>query len=68
MNDAEASLVRAEIESLTRRAEAAESLRDQFKRERDEARAILARVRTSLGEVHNDPATDGRPVGALSNE
>jgi len=68
MNDTEANLVRAEIESLTRRAEAAESSRDQYKRERDQARAILARVRTSLGEVHNDPATDGRPVGALSNE
>jgi hypothetical protein len=68
MNPAEADLVRHELASLTRRAEAAESLRDQFKRERDEARAILARVRTSLGEVHNDPATDGRPVGALSNE
>jgi len=49
---------------LTRRAEAAESLRDQYKRERDEARAILARVRTSLNEAHNDPADDGRPTGS----
>lgn len=64
MNDAEASLVRAEIESLTRRAEAAESSRDQYKRERDEARAILARVRTSLSEVHNDPGSDGVPPGS----
>jgi len=66
MNDTEANLVRAEIESLTRRAEAAESLRDQYKRERDAARAILARVRTSLNEAHNDPASDGRPTGSES--
>ena len=33
MNAAEADLVRAEIESLTRRAEQAESSRDQYKRE-----------------------------------
>ena len=64
MNAAEADLVRAEIESLTRRAEQAESSRDQYKRERDEARAILARVRTSLNEAVNDPVSDGRPVGS----
>ena len=64
MNDTEANLVRAEIESLTRRAEQAESSLDRYKRERDEARAILARVRTSMNEAHNDPASDGRPVGS----
>jgi len=64
VNDTEANLVRAEIESLTRRAEQAESSRDRYKRERDEARAILARVRTSMNEAHNDPASDGRPVGS----
>jgi len=64
MNPAEADLVRHELASLTRRAEAAESSRDQYKRERDEARAILARVRTSLNEAHNDPADDGRPTGS----
>jgi len=64
MNPAEADLVRHELASLTRRAEQAESSRDQYKRERDEARAILARVRTSLNEAHNDPADDGRPTGS----
>ena len=66
MNPAEADLVRHELASLTRRAEAAESSRDQYKRERDQARAILARVRTSMNEAHNDPATDGRPEGVQS--
>jgi len=66
MNPAEADLVRHELASLTRRAEAAESLRDQYKRERDAARAILARVRTSLNEAHNDPGSDGRPAGSES--
>ena len=64
MNADEADLVRHELASLTRRAEAAESARDQYKRERDEARTILARVRTSLNEAHNDPADDGRPTGS----
>lgn len=64
MNDAEASLVRAEIEAANRRATQAEAERDQYKRERDEARAILTRVRTSLGEVQNDPGDDGKPRGA----
>lgn len=64
MNDAEASLVRAEIESLTRRAEAAESLLHTAERERDQLRALLARIRTSLNEVHNDPASDGVPPGS----
>ena len=66
MNPAEADLVRHELASLTRRAEQAESSRDQYKRERDAARAILAHVRTSLGEVHNDPGSDGRPAGSES--
>ena len=64
MNPAEADLVRHELASLTRRAEAAESLRDQFKRERDEARAILARIKSSLAEGFNDPGHDGQPRDA----
>jgi len=64
MNADEAALVRHQIEAAEHRAKAAESLRDQYKRERDAARAILAHVRTSLGEVHNDPADDGKPRGA----
>lgn len=63
MNDTEANLVRAEIEALTRRAEAAESDRDRYKRERDQARAILARIKSSLAEVFNDPGHDGQPRG-----
>ena len=64
MNATEAALVRHPIEAAERRAKAAEASRDQYKRERDEARAILARVRTSLNEAHNDPADDGRPTGS----
>ena len=64
MNADEAALVRHQIEAAEQRAKAAEAERDQYKRERDAARAILARVRTSLGEVHNDPADDGKPRGA----
>ena len=66
MNADEAALVRHQIEAAEQRAKAAESLRDQYKRERDQARAILARVRTSLNEAHNDPASDGRPTGSES--
>jgi len=64
MNADEADLVRHELASLTRRAEAAESSRDQYKRERDEARAILARIKSSLAEGFNDPGHDGQPRDA----
>jgi hypothetical protein len=64
MNPAEADLVRHELASLTRRAEQAESSRDQYKRERDEARAILARIKSSLAEGFNDPGHDGQPRDA----
>jgi predicted nucleic acid-binding Zn-ribbon protein len=68
MNDAEASLVRHELASLTRRAEQAECSLREVARERDHLRALLTRLRTSLNEIQNDPVSDGRPVGALSNE
>jgi len=61
MNAAEADLVRCELESLTRRAEAAESSLRAIARERDQLRAILTRIRTSLNENANDPGSDGVP-------
>lgn len=62
MNSVEADLVRAEIESATRRAEQAESSLREVARERDHLRALLSRLRTSLGEVMNDPGSDGAPT------
>jgi hypothetical protein len=64
VNATEAALVRAQIEAAEHRAEAAEAARRRAEAERDALRALLARVRTSLNEAHNDPASDGRPVGS----
>ena len=62
MNADEAALVRRQIEAAERRAEAAEAAQKRAEGERDALRALLARVRTSLNEAHNDPASDGRPA------
>jgi len=64
MTNDEAELVRCQIEAAERRAQAAECDRDQYKRERDEARAILARIKSSLAEGFNDPGHDGQPRDA----
>jgi hypothetical protein len=61
MNSVEADLVRAEIESATRRAERAESSLRECTQERDQLRALLSRLKTSLVEVMNDPGNDGAP-------
>jgi len=63
MTNDEAELVRCQIEAAERRAQAAGRDRDQYKRERDEARAILARIKSSLAEGFNDPGHDGQPRG-----
>lgn len=63
MNADEAAMVRHQIETAEQRAKAAEAERDQYKRERDQARAILARIKSSLAEVFNDPGHDGQPRG-----
>lgn len=49
------------IHDLMAQLEATRLERDQYKRERDEARALLARYSTSLNEKSNDPASDGKP-------
>jgi len=64
MNATEAALVRHQIEAAEHRAEAAEAAQRRAEGERDALRALLARVRTSLNEAHNDPADDGRPTGS----
>lgn len=48
----------AEIQALTELLRERTAERDQYKRERDEARAILARTHTSLNERVNDPVAD----------
>jgi len=53
------SAAEAIIQGLTEQLAQACRERDQFKRERDEARAILAHAKTSLAESSNDPAQDG---------
>lgn len=45
----------AQIAALTDALTTTTVERDRYKRERDEARAILARVKTSLNESVNDP-------------
>lgn len=56
MTPAESETVRAEISALTARAEMAERCAQRAEAERDHLRAILARSRTSLTELFNDPA------------
>jgi len=61
MNSVEADLVRHELASLTCRAEQAESSLRECTQERDQLRALLSRLKTSLVEVMNDPGNDGAP-------
>jgi hypothetical protein len=49
----------AEIVAITEAWRRACNERDQYRRERDEARALLAHYKTSLAEKHNDPMQDG---------
>ncbi|HEX5422483.1 MAG TPA: hypothetical protein VFW94_02965 [Candidatus Acidoferrales bacterium] len=61
MSEQIVSAAEAVIHGLTEQLAQACRERDQYKRERDEARAILAHSRTSLAEAVNDPAMDGQP-------
>lgn len=61
MNDAEVALAQSAIAAAESKAADAIRERDRYKRERDEARALLARYSTSLNEKSNDPASDGKP-------
>lgn len=63
MNDAEASLVRAEIEAANHRADQAEAAQRRAEADRDRLRALLSRLRTSMSEAFNDPGQDGTPPG-----
>lgn len=55
------SAAEAIIQGLTEQLAQTCRERDRYKRERDEARAILAHSKTSLAENFNDPA-QGDPV------
>jgi len=63
MTPTEAAAMQSELDKLRDRAEQAERRAARAESERDQARAILARVRTSMNEAQNDPGTDGRPGG-----
>ena len=54
------SAAEAIIQGLTEQLAQTCRERDQYKRERDEARAILAHSKTSLAENFNDPAQGDR--------
>jgi len=60
MNEHAISAAAAIIQGLTEQLAQACRERDQYKRERDEARAILAHAKTSLSEQFNDPAQGDR--------
>lgn len=74
MTPAEAEVVRAELATLTVRAERAERRARQAEAQRDHLRALLTRCRTSLTEAFNDPglgdedATPWRPSTAGSSK
>lgn len=53
------SAAQAELAAKDARIAELETLLTTRTHERDEARALLARLRTSLNEQHNDPMQDG---------
>lgn len=59
MSGHEVTMAQAEIRALTELAQRIAAERDRYRRERDEARALLAHYRTSLAEQHNDPMQGG---------
>lgn len=59
MSGHEVTMAQAEIRALTEQVRQRDHKITQLTRERDEARALLARLKTSMAERVNDPMQDG---------
>lgn len=59
MNDHAIAMAQAEIAARDERIAELETTLATRTRERDEARALLAHLKTSMAERHNDPMQDG---------